>query len=128
MRQSQPRCGRWPLTPTGARPVEAMRDLRREDLVAIRGAGAWMAKARVTIRPYPITASDREVVMARSQVRQSEALRKARERQRELDKEEDQRREALRVRVAEASAHAIVALERRADGGAGAGDGDERGR
>lgn len=53
--------------------------------------------------------------MARSQVRQSEALRKARERQRELDKEEDQRREASRVRVAQASASAIVALERRAD-------------
>lgn len=53
--------------------------------------------------------------MARSQIRQSEALRRARERQRELDRQEDEAREAARARIADASAAAIVALERRAE-------------
>lgn len=53
--------------------------------------------------------------MARSQIRQSEALRRARERQRELDRQEDEARDASRARIADASAAVIVALERRAD-------------
>lgn len=53
--------------------------------------------------------------MARSQIRQSEALRRARERQRELDRQEDAARTMSRERIADASAAAIVALERRAE-------------
>lgn len=53
--------------------------------------------------------------MARSQIRQSDALRRARERQRELDRQEDEAREVSRARIADASAAAIIALERRAD-------------
>lgn len=53
--------------------------------------------------------------MARSQIRQSDALRRARERQRELDRQEDEAREVSRARIADASAAAIISLERRAD-------------
>jgi hypothetical protein len=53
--------------------------------------------------------------MARSQIRQGDALRRARERQRELDGREDEAREASRARIAEASAVVLVALERRAE-------------
>lgn len=53
--------------------------------------------------------------MARSQIRQSDALRRARQRQRELDRKEDEAREMSRERIADASAAAIIALERRAD-------------
>lgn len=53
--------------------------------------------------------------MARSQIRQSEALRRARERQRELDRQEDEARDASRARIADASAAVIVALERRTE-------------
>lgn len=51
-------------------------------------------------------------MMARSQIRSAEALKKMRERQRELDREDDERREARRERIAAASASAIVALGR----------------
>ena len=51
-------------------------------------------------------------MMARSQIRSAEALKKMRERQRELDREDDERREARRKRIAEASATVMVALGR----------------
>lgn len=53
--------------------------------------------------------------MVRNQIRQSEALRKARERQRELDREEDKARKRARARIADATAAAVTALQRRAD-------------